>query len=208
MNLNYPVYIPTKWPDVRLQIVQADPVGAAQRLRDLMDAGHDDATALCAYIVLMGVHRTPPDPAAAIKLLNERIGCRGNGYVEFVRAWALYDLGHYQDALRCMSTSANTGFLPGLLGLGQLLAGSSNLSREQSRTAEELLVQARRNGHVAATTVIANLWGTGTRGVLRRLLSIPLFAFAGIRFYQTAGRSWMEINALYRTLSRKRPLWD
>jgi hypothetical protein len=136
-------------------------------LKRRISLGSAPAAALLGYLEFMGAISGTPDSKAAL-------------YAQYVLAWAHWDLGNRDEALRWMKRPAAAAFLPAVVDTGRMLALLADNAGEL-RTAVGILWGAHKFGHVVPLVAISGIAIRGQLGLIQRLLGLVLAPYAVVR---------------------------
>jgi hypothetical protein len=178
-HINYPIYIPEELTDIAALLGKGDVVALEGELKRRAQLGSASAASVLGYLEMIGAFSGKPEPQAAIRHCA-RPAQAGNGYAQYVLAWAHARLGNGNEALREMARSADSGFLPALVDYGKWHVGGAANVKER-RNAVRLLWAAHNRGHVTPLVAISGIACRGQLGPIYRVLGVVLFPYAMIR---------------------------
>lgn len=205
MELGIAIYIPEDLGDVRKLIRGGSVAQLIGRLENLERRGNASAAAVLALILLNGYMDVPPSPAAALDILRRHP--RGDGYCEWVRAWALFEQRRFVEAVDGMEYAANLLFLPAITDFGTFLGTGIGCSQPCLPDAEGMLLLSIRHGHAPALARLAEIWRRGAFAWWKKAMAWPV---AGI------GIGWLLVERFRDLFSQRgllrvresRALWE
>lgn len=177
--INYPIFIPEGNSDIADLLVRGEVGKLVEMLKRRISLGSAPAAALLGYLEFMGAISGTPDSKAALTCC---IGAAkaGDPYAQYVLAWAHWDLGNRDEALRWMKRPAAAAFLPAVVDTGRMLALLADNAGEL-RTAVGILWGAHKFGHVVPLVAISGIAIRGQLGLIQRLLGLVLAPYAVVR---------------------------
>lgn len=178
-SINYPIYIPEEDPEIAALLVEGNVEKLAAVLKRRTALGSMSAAAILGFLELMGAISGRLNPQAAITCCTGPAKA-GNSYAQYVLAWAYWESGNRDDALRWMKLPAAASFLPALVDTGRMLAVVAHDAGEL-RTAVGILWGAHKLGHVVPLVAISGIAFRGRLGLGQRLLGLVMSPYAAIR---------------------------